>query len=418
MLNRTIAPKLTDIHKIDFVKPQIFDVSKNVKLFFMQEVSDETARLDLYFNAGTTQGEPAIASFVNGLLLSGTSSKTSVQIHQEIDALGGFYESGISAENAVVTMYSLRDKLLPISQILKDAIENLVFHEHEVAELLSDRRQKFKVNMEKVSFLAQRQFQKNLFNNPVYGRVSEERDFDTITTDKLKHFFQRHYLQGLTKIVLVGNLSQDEVDELIDCFGNWVIDHIPTYNNDIHNLPGVTHVSKEKALQTAIRVGKTLFNKTHKDYTDFLVLNTILGDYFGSRLMSNIREEKGFTYGIGSMVAELHDFGYFLIATEVGEKFKDATFVEIRREIEKIQNEIVTIEELVLVKNYMLGQLLKSADGPYALIDLYMGVEPYGMGLDFYNQMIESINRITPQRIQQLAQDYLNWDEMTIVSAG
>jgi predicted Zn-dependent peptidase len=161
-----------------------------------------------------------------------------------------------------------------------------------------------------------------------------------------------------------------------------------------------------------------LFNKTHPDYCDFTVLNTILGDYFGSRLMSNIREDKGYTYGIGTLLGELHETGYFVIATEVGKDVKDATLIEIQMEISRLQTELVGTEELLLVKNYMIGQLLKSADGPYALTDLFLGVETFGLNLDFYNKSIDAINNITPERIQELAIKYLKWEEMTVVSAG
>ena len=148
------------------------------------------------------------------------------------------------------------------------------------------------------------------------------------------------------------------------------------------------------------------------------MLNTILGDYFGSRLMSNIREDKGYTYGIGSMVAELRETGYFLIATEVGTEVKDAALSEIQHELKQLQNEPVSEQELELVKNYMLGQLLKSADGPYSMTDLFLSVEPYGFDLNFYNKAIDSLRSITPARIQELAKRYLNWEDMTIVTAG
>jgi predicted Zn-dependent peptidase len=418
MLNRKTAPDLLPIDKIDFINPQIFDISKDVKLFFMKEVPNETARLDLYFDAGTIKGDVGISSFVNGLLLSGTKDKTSVQINGEIDALGGFFESGISNENSVVTIYSLRENLLPILHILKNAIQNLELHEHEVEELINDRKQKFKVSMEKVSFLAQRGFQQRLFNDSIYGRVSQESDFDQISIPKLKRFFHDNYLNGLTKVVVVGNLNQDEVDEIIDLTGSWAADSFSEFEKEIKNLRGITHIVKDGALQTAIRVGRMLFNKTHEDYNDFLILNTIFGDYFGSRLMSNIREDKGYTYGIGTMVAELHETGYFLIATEVGKDVKDATLKEIQFEMERLQTELVEQEELDLVKNYMLGQLLKSADGPYSMTDLYMSVEPYDLDLDFYNKSIDSINNITPERIQELAKKYLKWNDMTVVTAG
>lgn len=418
MLNRNKAPEIKQIDKIDFVKPQIFDISEDVKLFFMKEVPNETARLDLYFDAGTIKGDQGVASFVNGMLLSGTKEKTSVQINNEIDALGGFYESGISTENSVITIYSLRENLIPILKILQDAIQNLVFHEHEVEELINDRRQKFKVSMEKVSFIAQRAFQQRLFSESIYGRVTNESDFDSVSTKKLVKFFNENYLNGLTKVVVVGDFPQDNIDEIIDLTGAWASKIFTPFEKEIQNLKGTVHVVKDGAVQSAIRIGRMLFNKKHEDYLDFLILNTLFGDYFGSRLMSNIREDKGYTYGIGTMVAELHETGYFLIATEVGKDVKDATLKEIQFEMERLQTELVGEAELELVKNYMLGQILKSADGPYSMMDLYMGVEPYDMDLDFYNKSIESINNIRPERIQELALKYLNWNQMTVVSAG
>src|SRR5690606_21921235 len=156
----------------------------------------------------------------------------------------------------------------------------------------------------------------------------------------------------------------------------------------------------------------------HPDYLDFLVLNTILGDYFGSRLMANIREDKGYTYGIGSMVAETDDTGYFLIATEVRKDVREDTLNEIRFEINRLQNELVSTTELELVQNYMLGQLLKSADGAYAMTDLFLSAEIHGKGLGFYNEAILAIRAITPERIQELARKYLNWEDMTIVGVG
>lgn len=418
MLDRINAPQILPIGEIDFVKPKIFDITKSAKLFFMKEVPNDTARIDLIFDAGSTKGDLGVASLVNGLLLSGTSTKSSVDIHAELDALGAFFESNVGHENAVLTVYSLKENLLPILHVLKDAIENLAFPEHEVEELISDRKQRFRVNMEKVSFLAQRSLQENLFANSTYGRIIEENDYDSITKLTMKHFFRENYLNGLMKVVVVGDFTQDQVDEIIDITGSWTLEGIPAYENTIQQNKGIFHTEKESALQTAIRIGRILFNKTHPDFVEFQVLNTILGDYFGSRLMSNIREDKGYTYGIGSMMAEFQETGYFLIATEVGKEVKDATLVEIQHEILRLQEELVDENELELVKNYLLGQLLKSADGPYSLIDLYMGLEPYGMEMDFYNNSIHTIQKITPERIRELAKQYLNWNEMTIVSAG
>ena len=418
MINRTLTPELKEIDQIDFIKPSIFDISSSVKLYSMCEVPNQTSRLDLYFNAGTILGDIGTASFVNSLLLSGTNTKTSIEINNEMDSLGAFFESSVSNENALVSIYALKENMLAVLSILKDAIENVAFLEHEVIELVNDRKQKFRIGMEKVSYLAQRTFQQKLFNHPIYGRIAEESDFENVSISTLKRFHKDHYLHGLTKVVLIGAFSTDEIDEVIDMTGNWAIDALPTFNEKCQNEPSKTHVNKEQAVQTAIRVGRMLFNKKDPDFIDFQILNTILGDYFGSRLMTNIREDKGYTYGIGTMVAELTEMGYFLVATEVGSDKKDATLHEIQYEFKRLQTELVSEEELQLVKNYMLGQLLKSADGPYAMMDLFLHVEPFNIGLEYYNQCIESINTITPERIKELAINYLNWNKMTIVTAG
>lgn len=418
MLDRKKTPELSSIDHISFVKPKIFDITSNVRLYFMKEVPNETSRLDLYFDAGSIRGKVGVASFVNGLLLSGTKDKTTTQIHNELDALGAFFESNVGHESGVVTVYALRENMIPILKILKDAIDGLVFHEHEVEEMISDRKQKFRVNLEKVSFLSQRAFQKAMFHDSSYGRIMEEEDYDNITIGELKIFHKANYLEGLTKVVVVGDFAQDDIDEIIDLTGSWAKEGPSSFESGISNLPGLVHVSKDGALQTAIRMGKILFNKSHPDFIPFQVLNTILGDYFGSRLMTNIREDKGYTYGIGSMVAELHETGYFLIATEVGKDVKAPTLEEVKKEVSRLQEELVNEEELDLVKNYLLGQLLKSADGPYSMVDLYMGLEAYGLEMEFYNKSITTIKNITPEEIRALAQKYLNWDEFTIVTAG
>ena len=134
--------------------------------------------------------------------------------------------------------------------------------------------------------------------------------------------------------------------------------------------------------------------------------------------MSNIREDKGYTYGIGTVVSELNQTGYFLTATEVRKDVRDATLKEIQYEFERLQNEPVQEHELELVKNYMLGQLLKSADGPYAMTDLFLSAQTHGKSLDFYNEAIAVIKAIDADKIQELAKTYLRWDDLTVVACG
>ena len=419
MLNRTQAPEIHAIDRIDFVAPEKHHISKTCVFFHMKDVPNDTARFDLYFNAGKCHSKGGVSSFVNALLLSGTDTKSAVQIQDEINRLGGFFESGVSMENAVVSMYCLRENVLPIFRILMDAIQNVSFHEKEVSEMLSDRKQKFRINQEKVSFLAQQHFCERLFaSNVLYAAPMTLDQYDTVTIDELRIFHERYYKQGLEKVVLVGNVDPDEADQ-IKAMAVSLSSTIETrFDDTIKHQPGHVHIPKEGALQSAVRVGRMLFNKKHPDYIDFLVLNTILGDYFGSRLMTNIREDKGYTYGIGSVISELGETGYFMVATEVGSDKREATLKEIQFELERLQQTLVSEDELDLVKSYMIGQLLKSADGPYAMTDLFLSAVIHGKDLAFYNEVIQRVHAIDAQRIQELATSYLQWENMTIVTVG
>ena len=124
---RTTQPETKQVEHISFVKPQIFDVTQHVKLLWMKEVPNDTVRLDLFFDAGITRGNKSVPAIVHSLLLSGTKDLSSVEIHEKIDALGGFLDTDISFETAVVSIYCLREHIRQISNIVADAIQGLAF---------------------------------------------------------------------------------------------------------------------------------------------------------------------------------------------------------------------------------------------------------------------------------------------------
>ncbi len=417
MVDRSQTPDLKQIDSIDFVAPEI-RTEFAVPFFVQKQVPNATSRIELYFNAGSTNGKIGLASLVSGLLLSGTEKMNSTEIHTELDNLGGFHDISLGHESVVVSLYGLNDKLKELLSLFSQSLSEVNFSESEIQELKEDRKQKLRINIQKVSFLAQREFSKNLFADSQYGRLINEDNYDSITRQEIIDFHKAFYLSGLFKVVLIGDFQEETIISMEDMLIPFVNNLPLEYNQNLQNTPGLFHTEKEDALQTAIRVGRILFNRKNDDFVDVTILNTILGDYFGSRLMSNLREDKGFTYGVGSMLSEFNETGYFLIATEVGKEHKDAAIAEIRAEIERIQHELIPAEELDLVRNYLLGQLLKSADGPYAMTDLYVGVQAFGLDISFYDRYIKKIHEITPEKLQLLAQTYLDWSQMTIVSAG
>ncbi len=412
-------PEIFSVEHLPIVKPQIFDITSKVKLLWMKDIPNDTVRLDLYFDAGIVKEKKSIPSLVHSLLFSGTAHYSSVEIHEQVDSLGGFLDTDISFETAIVSIYCLKEHLEPISHIVSDAINGLSFRENEVEDVLRSMEQRYKENQQKVRNVAQQQFRKSLFSSDEnYSNVSDLSDFETAQIATMKLFWKEHYLNGLTRITLAGNIEADLVDALIDRFGKWAKDDSPVYGDGFGSSTNRFDFPVQGAVQTAIRMGKFLFPKQHEDFIGFQVLNTILGDYFGSRLMSNIREDKGYTYGIGSAMMELHNTSYFVIVTEVGKEVTEATISEIKNELLRLQTELVPEEELELVKNYLLGQFLKGADGPYAMLDLYNAVDQYGMTIDYYDRAIHETKTMTSERILTLAKKYLDWSDLLIITAG
>jgi predicted Zn-dependent peptidase len=177
-------------------------------------------------------------------------------------------------------------------------------------------------------------------------------------------------------------------------------------------------IEKEGAVQSAIRIGRVLFNKTHPDYLGMQVLNAVLGGYFGSRLMANIREDKGYTYGIGSGLVSMFGGGYFVISTEVGVEVTNAALKEIYYEIDKLQHELVGEDELELVRNYLIGVFLRSTDGPFAIGDRLKGIVGYGLGYEYYERYVETIRTITPEQLRDLANKYLKKEDLIELVVG
>ena len=417
-MNRKNAPKTHKTGAISFVSPEKIPLNESVPLYWMSDIANETSRIDIYFDAGLRKGKNSIASMTSSLLLSGTSLKSSTEIHNQLNDLGAFFDIGLSHEGVMVSLFALKSNISEAYQVLLDAIINASFPEAEFQEVKAEKIQKFKININRVAVLAQRAFQEQLYYGTEYAMLSDESDLQSVDRKELLDFHKAHYLNGIFKIAIVGALEEKEIQHICDVSKTHCIEKPLEFKSDFRNKCGTIHIEKTDAVQTAIRIGKTLFNKQHEDFLDVSILNTILGDYFGSRLMKNIREDKGYTYGIGSVISESGGSGYMLIGSEVGKEHLKPTLKEIEKEMLILCNEKIGKKELGPVKNHLLGQMLKTSDGPYAMMDLFLSVESYGLSSDFYNSYIQRIHDIDNSAIQQIANKHLNWIDMSVISAG
>ena len=423
-IDRNTAPASNPINTVHFIEPIRKQLDNNIEVILLSGGDQEVLKIDFVFNAGIWyQTKNLVASSTNKLMQEGTKNYSAAEIAEGIDQYGAFLQTECSFDTATITLYTLSKYLDKVLPFLQEIILYPAFSEKEFTTYQHNALEKFRVNMEKVSFVAKKEFAQNVFedNNP-YGTNPSINDYELLSPDLIKKFHSTQYSLDNCHIVIAGKVDSNVLPTLNHFFGNTNITtnngFIQNTNDEKNTSPQQIYIEKEGALQSAIRIGRLMPNRLHEDYLGLQVLNTVLGGYFGSRLMSNIREDKGYTYGIGSGIVSLINGGYFFISTEVGSNVTKAALKEIYKEIEKLRTEKITPDELDLVKNYMMGHFLKSCDGPLKMAILYEQIHPYGLTYDHFHQYIQTIKDMDAVTLQELANKYLNQQDLREVVVG
>lgn len=423
-LNRKTQPHFNQINSIDIIKAENIKLSNGIPVCIINAGTQEIVKMDFVFNAGSWEQEkPLEALFANMMLNEGTVKYKSSKIADILDFYGAHLSLTADKHYASLSLLVLTkhlDKTLPI---VEEILKRSIFPEKEFKTILQKEKELFIVENEKVKTLARNKFLQVLYgNNNPYGTIAALSDFDNLTTKQLKAFNERLYHGGNCTIFVSGKINENIIPQIEKYFGSndWIKKAILK-----KNIPQVKintekfHlIKKEDAVQSAIRVGKVLFNKRNSDFLGMQVLNTILGGYFGSRLMSNIREDKGYTYGIGSVMVSMKNSGFFVIVSEVGAEVSSNTIKEINFELKRLRTETIPEEELSLVRNYLLGEMLNNFDGPFAISEAYKGIMEYGLDIDYFNKAIDTIKTIQVKELKRLANEHLQEDSMFQIIAG
>jgi predicted Zn-dependent peptidase len=422
--DRTIKPAAHPIGPIQMIEPALQQLENNLPVFELSAGTQELVKIELIFNAGSSHHtNPLIPAFTLSMLQEGTRHRKAAEIASAIDDYGAFLETDHDKDFSGVMLFTLNRYLKETLPVVLEIITEPVFPENEWEILRSNRLDKFRINMGKVSFIAGKRFQELLFSNSAYGNSFGEDTYRESNREALIDFKQNHYSLNQALVFVSGHID-DGVRETI----NQVLGTSALSAHQFDKVLPASHASsttereqfilKEDAIQSAIRIGRRLFTKTHPDYFGMKILTTVLGGYFGSRLMSNIREDKGYTYGIGAGIATyLHD-GYFVISTEVGADVCRNALDEIYKEIEQLQQQPIPDEELNLVKNYLLGNLLKSFDGPMERMERFKSVHLFGLDLSYYSRYAEAIRQANAAYLQQLAQTWLQKEDLIELVVG
>ena len=422
-LNRETPPALHTIDSIGITQPNSVLTTSGKVIYTLPAQTHSILRIDALFKAGKRYSQnPSVPVLANSLLNKGTISFSSKEIAEKLDFYGVYIESNVGNDYARVSFYMLDKFFEQVFPVIQEILQKPVYPKDELELVVKKAKQKLKISKEKVKVLASREFMSTLYKGHPYGVLTEEDNYDAVTVKHLKEFHKEFYKNAEVLLVLSGKVS----DRVIQTVGDWYDasayhDFKPIVTNkEVEFETAQRRVCKTKsdASQTALKIGGQTISKSHRDYTALVFVNTILGGYFGSRLIRNIREEKGYTYGIYSSVLSMVDASALIISSEVNARYTQQAIEEVFKEIRKLQTEKVSDEELQLVRNYMTGSLLQQFDGSFSLAENFINLQKFNLDYRYYTRLIKTINTITKDEIIRIANTYFDEEKLLTVAVG
>ncbi len=415
MIDRTKSPLIKDAIEFNLqLKPtQKFVLDNGVEVYAIHAGAEAVLQVEMVFFAGNScETQNGLAAATNYMLRNGTSTKTAFQINEHFEYYGAYCNRTCYNETAVVSLHTLTRHLNELLPVMREMLTDSVFPEEELDIFKQNSKQKLSVSLQKCDFVANRLIDAYLFGEQhPYGKYLVAADYDNLTTDQMKAHYQQYYVNGSAVIFVAGSLPSDLFEQLNKQFGDLSI--TPKSKKPVTNIakPALQkkyHISNDpNGVQAAIRIARPFPNRHHPDFMNVMVLNTVLGGFFGSRLMSNIREEKGYTYGIHSYVQNhLQDSGW-MISTEAGKDVSEETVTEIYKEMKLLREELIEDEELLLVRNYMIGSILGDLDGPFQIIGRWKNIILNNLDEQYFYDSIKRIKTISAGELKLMAEKYL-----------
>ncbi len=422
IIDRRKAPQIHDIGELKIMQPQEYSLSNGMKVYAFDAATQEMVKVEVVLKAGAKYHQNSkLPIVVNKLLTEGTEKMTGDQIAAALDFYGASLNASITKDYAMVSLTVLNKYLKETLPILADVISSAVFPEKELDLYLSKKTQELSINNQRVGFVARDRFPALLYGEDnAYGRPSYIDDYKDVTREQLRIFFERYYRDNKMDFYVSGKIPGFLKDLLEENFGTFANKEARTVVlEDFRPSERKKHkIAFDDVVQNAIRIGKRWVKRGHPDYVGLQTLVTIYGGYFGSRLMMNIREDKGFTYGIGAGVSQNTDDTFMFISTEVKAEVTADALREIFFEMQRLSDEPVSEEELSLVKTVMQGAFQRGFDGPFATADRIKEAALSGLNAYFYYDFIEKLKSLTSDEIRSLAKKYFVKDDFYELVVG
>jgi zinc protease len=416
MPDRKVSPSIKDAidYNISLKKPDLFTLDNGISVYNIHAGTESVIQLEWVFRAGNWyEQKNNVAAAANFLLKNGTSKHSAYEINEYVDFYGAYLNRSCYNETASITLHCLTRHLENLLPMVREILTEAILPEQELLIYKQNMKQKLAVNLRKCDFIAGRKIDALLFGQKhPYGIYSELSDYDALDRLELAEHYNNYYRNGYCTVFSAGILPDHYAEMMNRYFGDLPLNAKP--------LEEVQHVIMEDAqkkwniindpdgVQAAIRIARPFPTRQHPDFPKVQVLNAVFGGFFGSRLMNNIREDKGYTYGIYSFLVNHIHAGAWMISTEAGRHVAEATVNEVYHEMQQLREKAVEDDELLLVKNYLIGTLLGDLDGPFQIIGRWKNLILNDLDETFFYHSVDTIKSITANELKEMAEIYLN----------
>ncbi|MBS1507707.1 MAG: insulinase family protein [Bacteroidetes bacterium] len=418
MLDRSVAPAFSKDFSFDLPSFEIRSLNSGANLIILQGLQQEVVKLEIIFKAGKWH-EPAlgVSHFTSNLLDKGTDRKSAKEISGIFDYYGSQIEISPGYDFTSVSLYVLKKFMPQVLPIFLEIISSPAFPESELNLQKEIFIQNLKINNQKNNAVASKLIRKNIFGSQhPYGSSVEEQHVAVLTPADLTKFYKTNFSPA--EIYLHGNFTDANLEWISSQFGLFTSQTVEDLKFDSIPEKRVCTEDRPESVQSSIRLGKEIINRSHPDYFPLLLLNHILGGYFGSRLMKNIREDKGLTYGIYSSLHPFKNSGMFSIGADVNKENKEIVFTEIKKELALLRDVAISEEELTTSKNHFLGSLQLEVANPFSSFDKIKNIRLNGLSDDYYKLLFSSIRSSSASSLKEIANKYLIENSFHEVSVG
>lgn len=415
-------PEIKELLVPPFPKAELMVLSNGIHVYGFNGALNDVLRLDMVFDSGRwVEERPLTAEATAKLFKAGNLHRDAFSIETAIDSIGATIKASAGYHGFNISLYVMRRHLKEALELMLECFFEASFPEKELEIHKRNAIAKLKVSQEKPDFLAEMAWKEMIFGaSHPYGYRLDEAYITDLQQAHLVAFFEKHIRGILPDIYVAGRYAESDLAILSEALS--VLQPKPRQVEVQHIVQTSpekrVHIHKPGASQVSVMSGKRLFNKQHPDYAAFVLMNTVFGGYFGSRLMLNIREDKGYTYGIYSSLQTYRYDAAFYIQTDTGKEYLSACMEEIKKECIRMQEEPVSDYELRQARNYLMGKFLTRMDGPFAQMETFKNYCIEGLNMEMFDNFASTIAQTDATTIQELAQRHLDFESFHEVIVG